>query len=135
MCIMQPNQMHNLANEIRLSSTVTSLMNASNRRVEFMEFQFIMNMSRDMFLKHLRKGLIPHFPLKPYIDEDDIRPKKKVFYNKDDWYYNNRHLLEYLSLEEFLGSGEHIDFIFRENGRAVDLDMYMQEIRDLAALL
>lgn len=108
-------------------------MKRANRKTSFLDMDYIMNMSKSMFLTYLRNGHLPIFPLKP-IDELAI-PRPSVFYTKHDWVYNNRHLLEYYSVEEFIELGSHIDFIFREMGRAVDPDMYFDKIRDLARLI
>jgi len=108
-------------------------MKRANRQATFLEMEFIMNMSKGAFLTYLRNGHIPVFPLKP-IDQG-ATPKPSVFYSKKDWLYNNRHLLEYYSVETFVELGTHIDFIFRETGRAVDLDMYFDQLSDLAKLL
>jgi hypothetical protein len=116
-----------------LSKKVMKLMKRSNRQTTFLEMDYIMNMSKGTFLTYLRNGHIPVFPLKPM--DDDATPIPSIFYCKKDWLYNNRHLLEYYSVEAFVELGSHVDFIFRETARAVDLDMYFDKLRDLATLI
>lgn len=111
-------------------SPIMSLMHFANRHVPSLEFHYIMNMSRDAFFQQIKHGFIPiHYTLEPV----DTVPS--VFYSKTDWLYNNRHLLETMSVEEFLLQGSHVDFIFREKGKAVDVDSYLENVYDLAVIL
>jgi len=108
-------------------NNIMSLMYYANRPVPSLEFHYIMNMSREVFLQQIKHGFIPvHYTLEP------ASTIPSIFYNKTDWLYNNRHLLETMSVEEFLLQGSHIDFIFREKGKPVELDMYMETLYDLA---
>ena len=109
------------------SHSIMTLMNCANRPVPSMEFHYIMNMSKDVFLQQIKQGFIPlHYQLEP------VSTIPSVFYNKTDWLYNNRHLLETMSLEDFLNQGIHVDFIFREHAKAVNVDLYLETIGDLA---
>lgn len=109
---------------------IMSLMHFANHTVPSLEFHYIMNMSRDAFLQQIKHGFIPiHYTLEP------VATVPSVFYSKTDWLYNNRHLLETMSVEEFLLQGSHVDFIFREKGKPVDIDAYLEKVYDLAVLL
>lgn len=110
-------------------NTVIHLMHFANRPVPSIEFHYIMNLSRDAFFQQIKHGFIPiHYTLEP------VETVPSVFYSKADWLYNNRHLLETMSVEEFLLEGSHIDFIFREHGKAIDLDTYFENVVDLARI-
>ena len=104
-----------------------NLMNIANRPAPSLEFHYIMNMSRDMFLEHLHNGYIPTIHL--FIEPRTTIPS--VFYSKEDWRYNNRHLLETMSVDDFLRLGSHIDFIFRERGKHIELDSYLENMHDI----
>lgn len=111
-------------------SHVMNLMNYANRPAPSLEFHYVMNMTRDHFVHQIKNGFIRiHYTLGP------VCTVPSVFYNKMDWLYNNRHLLETMSVEEFMLQGSHIDFIFRENGKPVDLDDYLNTLHDLAGAL
>jgi hypothetical protein len=102
-------------------------MHYSNRPAPSLEFHYIMNMSRETFIQQINHGFIPiHYILEP------ATTVPSVFYNKIDWLYNNRHLLETMNVEEFLRQGSHVDFIFRENGKPVNIDSYFEILHDLA---
>ena len=106
---------------------IMNLMHFANRPVPSLGFHYIMNMSRDAFLQQIKHGFIPiHYTLEP------VSTVPSIFYNKKDWLYNNRHLLETMSVEEFLLQGSHIDFIFREKAKPVDLDAYLETLCHLA---
>jgi hypothetical protein len=110
-----------------LSNCTLNLMNRANRPTPSLEFHYIMNMSRDMFLEHLKIGYLPIIHL-------FIEPRttiSSVFYSKEDWLYNNRHLLETMSVDDFLQMGSHVDFIFREHGKHVDLKSYLENMHDI----
>jgi hypothetical protein len=105
-------------------------MHFANRPAPSFEFHYIMNMSRDAFVQQIKAGFIPiHYRLDP------VSTIPSVFYNKMDWLYNNRHLLETMSVEEFLLQGSHVDFIFRETAKTVDIDAYLEKVYDLSLIL
>jgi len=109
---------------------VMNLMSIANRQVPSLEFHYVMNMTRDHFVHQIKNGFIRiHYTPTPACTVPS------VFYNKMDWLYNNRHLLETMSLDDFLLQGPHIDFIFRENGKPVDLDTYLETFYDLAGAI
>ena len=110
-----------------VSNYTLNLMNCANRPAPSLEFHYIMNMSRDVFLTHLKSGYIP--PVHYFVEPGTTIPS--VFYSKEDWWYNNRHLLETMSMDDFLRLGSHIDFIFREHGKHVDIDSYLENIHDI----
>jgi len=112
------------------TNPIMNLMYYANRPVPSIEFHYIMNMSRDAFFQQIKHGFIPiHYKLEP------TATVPSIFYSKSDWLYNNRHLLETMSVEEFLLQGSHVDFIFREKGNSVDIDAYFEKVYDLAVLL
>lgn len=113
-----------------IPSTPMNLMYFANRPIPSMEFHYIMNMTRETFMQQIKHGFLPlHYTL-----ERGASPIPSVFYSKTDWFYNNRHLLETMSIDDFLSQGSHVDFIFREKAKAVDLELYLENMRDLAGI-
>ena len=66
-----------------LPNGVLTRMNRANLPSPSLEFHYIMNMSRDMFLEHLKNGYLPVIHL--FIEPRTSIPS--VFYSKEDWLY------------------------------------------------